>query len=127
MNIISREYYEHITASLLHRARDLAGDSGRIYYKPHHINPGEVVDPRGMGTDVQIIGTESCIEEYLLENKCQHIVSTSSSALFNLKVLYQDRVECWSCGLASLAEVEGMTDHIARVRDLFSAVGVHVL
>jgi hypothetical protein len=96
------------------------------HYKAHHAGrPAEVNFYATLG--YQPVRGGACAEQLVADHDFGTIVSYSSSALFNLKCMYGDRLRCIALFTPEISTSNGYNDDTsAAVTQLFRTVGVEI-
>lgn len=121
------EKYEELSNDLLNFAQKMASPQSVLFYKPHHYDPTAGVFSRmAQARGFQLIETTGEIAEALAgEYRFARVISFTSSALFNLKIIYGDSLESWSVDFEKVLNGAGKSVHdIQKLRKLFASVGV---
>jgi len=97
------------------------------YYKNHYFGRKEeenYFESQGFS----IISSNKCAEQIVAENDFGIVISYSSSALFNLKCMYQDELRCISLFSKAISIANGYHDNKSdTLIDLFNAVNVEII
>ena len=98
------------------------------YYKKHPM--GKIEDENYFKNNgFNIINTNKCAEQIIAENDFGVVVSYFSSALFNLKCMYKDKIRCISFFSRTLISmVSGYNENkFDKVIELFNKVNVEIV
>jgi hypothetical protein len=97
------------------------------YYKNHHM--GQVEDDNyHKDKGFNIIKTSKCAEQIVSENDFGVVVSYISSAAFNLKCMYKDKIRCISLFSHTASMANGYNeDKSDKIIELFNKVNVEVV
>lgn len=98
-----------------------------IYYKNHHLGrKDDEIYYKNQGFN--IINANKCAEQIVSEGEYGIIVSYLSSALFNLKCMYSERLRCISLFSKTVGLANGHNDDTTvKLIDLFNDVNVEII
>ena len=130
---LDQPFWLHMQDSNWHAMRDnsikfiKSLDIKARYYKNHHFGRKEeeiYYESQGFN----IINSNKCAEQIVAENDFGIVVSYLSSALFNLKCMYHDKLRCISFFSKTISLANGYNDNKSEVIiDLFNDVNVEIV
>jgi len=121
-NYMSRGEYAKISAKAALYAKSLGYK--KLFYKPHHYDISGIELEIFRGNNFSVINDNRTIEEIFFTEQYSCVVSYTSSALVNLKLMLSDSVRCISCFsnlIFKLIKIDGK-----QYRHLFEISGVEL-
>jgi hypothetical protein len=130
---LDQPYWFHMQDSNWQKITEMAVKSIKLlgikelYYKNHHFGrKAEEIYFKSQGFN--IINSNKCAEQIVAENDFGIVVSYVSSALFNLKCMYHDKLRCISLFSKEMSLANGYNDNTSgKVIDLFNMVNVEII
>lgn len=98
------------------------------YYRPRHNGLLQGKTRQNIiSQGISILDAQGSIEDLYNQNiiSCYHIISFTSSALINMKLLFGDSVECYSFNFKTISRTIPNTENQDRLARLFTKVGVN--